>query len=85
MKTHRSLRYMIVWTGRSPGRHRREPPPVIARTQAARGIVVPALVLASLGAAAGVAAAQSAGDHVHASAHTSAVSASPDSGRPWIY
>jgi hypothetical protein len=84
MKSHRSLRYMIVWTGRSPGRHRREPQPGVARTQATRGIVVPALVLASLGAAAGIAAGQSAGNQVHATAHPAAQS-QVSSNHPWIY
>lgn len=85
MRTHRSLPYMIVWNGRSPGKHRREPPQGVARTKARRGIVVPALVLASLGAAAGVSSAQSAGDQVHASAHPSAESAATQSKLIWIW
>jgi hypothetical protein len=85
MKTHRSLRYMIVWTGRSPGRHRREPPQAAVRTQATRGIVVPVLVVASLGTAVGVSAVQAAGSHVSPSAHPAAASVSPRSDHPWIW
>jgi hypothetical protein len=85
MKSHVSLRHMIMWSGRSPGKHRREPRPGVARTQATRGIVVPALVVASLGAAAGVAAAQSAGDHVSAGTHPSEATIVANAGRPWIY
>jgi hypothetical protein len=85
MKSHRSLRYTIMWTARPPGRHRREPAPGVARTQATRGIVVPALVLASLGAAAGVVAGQSAGGNVHATAHQSAMSVAPTLNTVWTY
>ena len=51
MKTHRSLRYVIRRISGSAGAARREPPAGAARAHTARGILVPALVLASLGAA----------------------------------
>jgi hypothetical protein len=85
MTTSRSLRYMILWNSRMPGRHRREPPPKAVRTHATRGIVVPALVLASLGSAAGVTAVQSAGSHANAGAHPSAESLARQSNTPWIW
>jgi len=85
METHRSLRHVIMWTSRSHGKHRREPPPGMARTQATRGIVVPALVIASLGGAAVTVAGQSAGDHVNVNAHQSAQALAPSPNRPWIY
>jgi hypothetical protein len=85
METHRSLRYMIMWTSRPHGKHRREPTPGVARTQATRGIVVPALVLASLGGAAATVAGQAATDHAHANAHQSTEALVPAPGRPWIY
>lgn len=71
MRTHRSFRYTITRTGRSVGRHRREPSGGTARLQATRGIVVPALVLASLGGAA-------------AASHAIEGQAHPTAG-PWIY
>jgi len=57
----------------------------MARTQATRGIVVPALVIASLGGAAVTVAGQSAGDHVNVNAHQSAQALAPSPNRPWIY
>ena len=85
MKSNRSLRYTIMWTARPPGRLRREPPPGVARTHATRGIVVPALVLASLGAAAGVVAGQSAGSGVQVTAHQSATGVTPTPNTVWTY
>lgn len=85
METHRSLRYMIMWTSRPHGKHCREPQPGVARTQATRGIIVPALVIASLGGAAATVAGQTAGDHAHANAHQSAQALAPAPNRPWIY
>ena len=85
METHRSLGYMIMWTSRPHGKHCREPQPGVARTQATRGIIVPALVIASLGGAAATVAGQSAGDHAHANAHQSAQALAPAPNRPWIY
>jgi hypothetical protein len=85
METHRSLRYMIMWTSRPHGKHRREPQPGVARTHATRGIVVPALVIASLGGAAATIAGQSAGDHANANAHQSTQALAPAPNRPWIY
>jgi hypothetical protein len=85
METHRSLRYMIMWTSRPHGKHRREPQPGMARTQATRGIVVPALVIASLGGSAAAIAGQSAGSHVNANAHQTTQALAPSSNRPWIW
>jgi hypothetical protein len=66
MDTRRSLRYVIMRTGETAGSARsarRERPAGTSRgAQAARGIVLPALVLASLGTA-GIAS------HAQASAH----------------
>jgi hypothetical protein len=84
MKTPRSLPCTIVWTGRSPGKHRRQRPQGAAWTNTGRRIVVPALVLASLGAV-GASAAHSAGDHAHASAHPSAERLAAESADPWIW
>jgi hypothetical protein len=85
METHRSLRYMIMWSTRPHGKHRREPPPGVARTQATRGIVIPALVIASLGGAAATVAGQTAGDHAQTNAHAATQALAPSSNRPWIY
>jgi len=85
METHRSLLDMIMWPSRPHGKHRREPAPGVARTQATRGIVVPALVIASLGGAAATVAGVSAGGSVHANAHQSTQALVPAPGRPWIY
>ena len=51
MDTRGSLRYVIMRTGGLAGSARRHRPPGTSGAQAARGILVPALVLASLGAA----------------------------------
>jgi hypothetical protein len=85
METHRSLGYMIMWTNRPHGKHRREPSPGVVRTQATRGIVVPALVIASLGGAVATVAGHSAGGHVSGNAHQSAEALTPAPNRPWIY
>ena len=85
METHRSLGYMIMWTNRPHGKHRREPSPGVVRTQATRRIVVPALVIASLGGAAATVAGQSAAGPVHGNAHQSAQALVPAPNRPWIY
>jgi hypothetical protein len=85
METHRSLGYMIMWTSRPHGKHRREPPPGMARTHATRGIVVPALVIASLGGAAATLAGQNAGTHANANAHQSLQALAPSSNLPWIW
>jgi hypothetical protein len=85
METHRSLGYMIMWTNRPHGKHRREPSPGVVRTQATRRIVVPALVIASLGGAVATVAGQSAAGPVHGNAHQSAQALVPAPNRPWIY
>lgn len=85
METHRSLRYMIMWTSRPHGKHRREPAPGVARTQATRGIIVPALVIASLGGATAAIAGHSAGDHAQSNAHHATEALTPSPNRPWIY
>jgi hypothetical protein len=87
MKSHGPLRYKPLLVARPVGRHRREPPPGAARVQATRGIVVPALVLASLGGAASVAAGHGIAGTAHASAHQVAESPSVVNvaNRPWIY
>ncbi len=71
MKTHRSLRYVIRRISGSAGAARRESPEGTARAHTARGILVPALALASLGAAL-TASPGHIGSHVQASTHRTA-------------
>ncbi len=95
METHRAL-WHVKPTGRSLASARREPSTGTARARAAQGILVPALVLASLGAAAPASPGHGSAGHVHASAHqpadSLALSAGADSmtsctthSRPWMY
>ena len=95
METHRAL-WHVKPTGRSLGSARREPSTGTARARAAHGILVPALVLAGLGAAAPASPGHGSAGHVHASAHqpadSLALSAGADSmtscnthSRPWMY
>jgi hypothetical protein len=85
MKSHGTLRHKPLLVARPVGRHRREPPPGAARVQATRGIVVPALVLASLGGAAALAAGHGTAGPAHASTHQLAESPVRISDSPWIY
>lgn len=86
MKSHGPLRHRPILIARPVGRHRREPPSGMARKQATRGIVVPALVLASIGGAAAVAAGHGTAGAAHPSSHALAESSSITiSNRPWIY
>ena len=66
MKTHRPLRYVISRASGAAGVARREAPAGTARAQAARGILVPALVLASLGAVVAAWPDHHIGSHVQA-------------------
>ena len=92
MKTHRSLWHVIMRTGGSIGRTRREPSTRTVRAQVTRGILVLGLALGSLGAAA---PALGSTGPVRASAHQPAasplaagagsMSSCSTSGRPWMY
>jgi hypothetical protein len=86
MKSHGPLRNRPILIARPVGRHRREPPPGAARIKATRGIAVPALVLASIGGAAAVAAGHGTAAPAHTSSHALAASSSIEiANRPWIY
>jgi hypothetical protein len=86
MKSHGPLRHRPILIARPVGRHRREPPPGAARIKATRGIAVPALVLASIGGAAAVAAGHGTTGPAHTSSHALAESSSITiSNRPWAY
>ena len=91
MKTHRSLWHVIMRTGGSIGRTRREPSTRTVRAQVTRGILVLGLALGSLGAAA---PALGSTGPVRASAYQPAsplaagagsMSSCSTSGRPWMY
>ena len=81
MNKHRSLRRVIMRTGGPVRSARREPSVRTVRSQAMRGILVPALVLASLGATAAASPGHATSGHVQASAKKSCKTDS----RPWIY
>ena len=69
MKTHRPSRYVIMRTGGAVRNARRAPWARAVRAQATRGILVPALMLISLGAGAAASPGHGINGHVHASAH----------------
>jgi hypothetical protein len=81
MNKDRSLRRVIMRTGGPVRSARREPSVRTIRSQAMRGILVPALVLASLGATAAASPGHGTSGHVHASAKRSC----KIDNRPWIY
>ena len=81
MNKHRSLRRVIMRTGGPVRSARREPSVRTVRSQAMRGILIPALVLASLGATAAASPAHGTSDHIQASAKRSCKT----DNRPWIY
>jgi hypothetical protein len=93
MRTYRSLWHVILRTGRSAGNARREPSAGTVRARATRGILVPALVLGSLGATAAASPGDGSTSHVYASAYQpAALSAGADSmsscttvTSPWMY
>jgi hypothetical protein len=74
MSSHGSLRYRTARTGKPVGRHRREPASGTARRK-----IIPALVVAGVGAAA---AAASAHGIVTPAAHADGISIS---NLPWMY
>jgi hypothetical protein len=81
MNKHRSLRRVIMRTGGPVRSARREPSVRTVRSQAMRGILIPALVLASLGATAAASPGHGTSDHIQASAKRSC----KIDNRPWIY
>ncbi len=74
MKTHRPLRYVISRASGAAGAARRATPAGTARAQATRGILVPALVLASLGAVVAAWPDHHIGSHVQAGTRQAAPS-----------
>lgn len=95
MKTHRWLSHVIMRTSGSVDSGPREPSTGAVRAWATRGILVPALVLGSLGVAASASPGHGSTGHVQASAHqpadSLALSADADSiisghnRLPWMY
>lgn len=85
MKTYRSLRHMIIRAEGVHARPRHESPEGTARTRTTRKILVPALVLAGLGAAAASPGHGAAG-HDQASTHhpTDPIHVTMVI-KPWIY
>lgn len=81
MNKHRSLRRVIMRTGGPVRSARREPSVRTVRSQAMRGILIPALALASLGATAAASPAHGTSGHIQASAKRSCKT----DNRPWIY
>lgn len=73
MSSHGSLRYRTARTGKPTGRHRREPVSGTARRK-----IVPALVLAGVGAATAAASAHG----IAVPAHVSAIHVA---NTPWMY
>jgi len=69
MKTHKPLRYVVMRTVGSVRNARRVPSARTVRAQATRGILIPALMLVSLGTGAAASAGHGVGGHVHVSAH----------------
>jgi hypothetical protein len=69
MKTGKLSRYMTMRTGGSVRRARHASWVRTVRAQAMRGILVPALMLVSLGAGAAASPGHGIGGYVHASAH----------------
>lgn len=85
MNSHGSLAHRTERGRRPAGRHRREPSPVTAGGRPTRKIL-PALVLAGLGAATAAASAHGIAVPAHVGAHQLADSVSVAiSNRPWIY
>src|SRR6266568_4662345 len=87
MKTHRWLWHVIRRTGGPAGGARREPRAGTARARAARGILVPALVLGSLGATAAASPGTASASNVPVSAHQLAHSLRSCNAltSPWMY
>ena len=96
MKTNKLSRYVTMRTGGSVRSARRAPSARTVRAQATRGILVPALMLVSLGAGAAASPGHGIGGYVYASAHQPAHSlalrANADSiesckidKMPWMY
>ena len=85
MNTHGPLQDVTGLTGRPvPGAHRKAPARAV-RTQAARRILVSALVAASLGSAAAVSLASSTGGPAPASTHQLARVPATTLRGPWMY